>query len=250
MPKERKQQNTAAGLAVCCGMFLLLCIWGSAYHGLYYNAVSKDPVTVQGRVIDLGGRGAGMTYEYEFCGRRYEGQEVRRKAFCKWFGAPVDVVLSKSSPEMSTTNLQFLKSRSTEFAWGSAVALLLAAICAYFGIRYKRTVPVDEVNVVPRGQASMLTAFLAGFTLVLVATSIGMAQFSGEREWLRQASAVINQPNVTAEDRLQLVEGSINSRVERQKGVMPFLLAMLGGSFVVLIGASLYIGANRRQSLT
>lgn len=250
MRKERKPQNTGAVLAFCCGMFLLLCVWGFAYHGLYHKAVSRDPVTVQGRVIDLGGKGAGMTYEYEYGGRRFEGQEVRANAFGKWVGAPVDVVLSKSSPEKSTTNLESLKKRSIELAWGSGVALLLTAIAGYFGIRYKRTVPLDEVKPAPGGQVAYATVFLAGFTFVLVSVSIGMAQYSGEREWLRQTAAVIKQPNVSTEDRLQLVEDSINSRAERQKGMVPVLMAMLGGSLVVLIGASLYIGAKRRRSLS
>lgn len=250
MPKEKRPQNTGAALAFSCGIFFLLCAWGFAYHRLYHRVVSKDPVTVQGRVIDLGGGGAGMTYEYEFGGQRFEGQEVRGNAFGKWVGAPVHVTLSKGSPEKSTTNLVSLKKRSVEFAWGAVGALLLTGVAGYFGLRHRRAASMEEEKPATRGQASTMIAFLAAFTFVMTATSIGMAQLSGEREWLRQTAAALYQPNISAGDRLQLVEDSIESRLERQRRAMPVMLAALGGSFVVLIGASLWIGVRRRHSLS
>jgi len=247
--KSKKAENTGAVLAVLLGLLCLMAAGLAFSDWRYYASIQRDPVTVTGVLTDIGKDG--ISYEYEFEGNRFEGTDKRRNARGKWIGAPIEVTLSKSSPDKSSVNPGFLFSQSRLFGLFAVGLLGLSTVAAFFGLRRARLGPPPEVESAPKrkGSVTAATIFLAGFTLAISTAGLLAARLGGERDWLLQASSTLNRPG-SAEQKVTALSASVERRLDHLATLGPLMMWMMLASVLVLVGVALAIVYFRNKRPT
>ena|SRR5438552_10926544 len=246
MGRVRTSQNTPAVLAVLSGLILAMTIGYAWNHWNIYNAISGNLEKADGKIIDMGDRDSGVTYEFEYLGKTYRGSDIRSAAFGLYVGASKEVVFCKTNPEISTTNLELVRARAVGFTWASLVCAIIVGCLTYFGIRQRGEAPT-EVQVPSKTRESVVVAifYLSVFSGVMTGCSIAISQFAGEGGFLAQAVSVVNRPDIGDDKKVETIRRSLVVRYERDLEMRRATLGILGASFVMLFVAGAILKRQR-----